>query len=190
MQKVSQLQWNCWTTAMWMWIPDNVTGSHIWTKFWRASTTLTCPSGSISTVWAAMATPSNQYNTLGNSKYEGAESPRVFWKSAWISFAFLSFFTRYLITARISVFPFSQICTRQQQRVVTTSVLQQEHWCAMCSITNYAWLLHGNLIVTSRGDSENFSNHPRIKRLCGKGKYQSMVNAKKGMKRGNSYWKN
>ena len=31
-------------------IPDNVTGSNFWTKFWRASTTLTCPSGTISTV--------------------------------------------------------------------------------------------------------------------------------------------
>ena len=27
-----------------------VTGSHFWTKFWRASTTLTCPSGPVSTV--------------------------------------------------------------------------------------------------------------------------------------------
>ena len=29
---------------------DNVTGSHFWTNIWRASATLTCPSGPISTV--------------------------------------------------------------------------------------------------------------------------------------------
>ena len=31
-------------------IDDNVTRSHFWTKFRRASTTLTCPSGPTSTV--------------------------------------------------------------------------------------------------------------------------------------------
>jgi hypothetical protein len=30
-----------------MWISNNITGSHIWTKFWRVSTTLTYLSGSI-----------------------------------------------------------------------------------------------------------------------------------------------
>ena len=78
MQKVFQQQWNCWTPAMWLWISDNITGSHFWTKFWRASTTLTCPSESISmfhhrnrTSWevidghrAAMITPLKPNLTL------------------------------------------------------------------------------------------------------------------------------
>ena len=48
---LSAFLWNYWTPTMWMWIPDNIMGSHFWTKFWRASTTLTCPSGSILTVF-------------------------------------------------------------------------------------------------------------------------------------------
>ena len=36
-QKVSQRQWNCSTPAMWMWISDNVTGSHFWTKLQQLS---------------------------------------------------------------------------------------------------------------------------------------------------------
>ena len=50
MKKMSQRQWNCCTPAMWMWISDNIAGSHFWTKFWRASTSLTCPRGYVSTV--------------------------------------------------------------------------------------------------------------------------------------------
>ena len=41
---------------------------------------------------------------LATVEYEGAEFPSMFLKSAWISFAFIPLFTKYLITARISVF--------------------------------------------------------------------------------------
>ena len=40
---------------------------------------------------------------LATVEYEWAVPPSVFWKSAWISFAFISFFIKYLITAQISV---------------------------------------------------------------------------------------
>jgi hypothetical protein len=41
---------------------------------------------------------------LTTVEYERAESPSVFWKLAWIYFAFIPFFMKYLITAQISVF--------------------------------------------------------------------------------------
>ena len=125
-------------------------------NFWPSSTRIT----------SKLSRPNlNSLVHLVTVEYERAESPGVFWKSAWISFAFIPFFMKYLITAQIADFPFSQFSTwKQQQRVATIPVLQQEHWHTTCSLIKDAWLLHGNLValaLTFRGDSKNFSNHPR-----------------------------
>ena len=81
----------------------------------------------------------------------------VFWKSAWISFAFIPFFMKYLITARISVFSIFSVHGNNKKE----SPLPL--FCSFtCSLIKGAWLLHGNLIalaLTFRGDSENFSTH-------------------------------
>ena len=96
---------------------------------------------------------------LATIEYERAESPCVL----WVDKNFLCFHTfLYEVLnhcSNLRFFHFHKSERGNKQRVVTTTELQQEHWCATCSLTKDAWLLCRNLAalaLTSRGDSKNF----------------------------------
>ena len=76
---------------------------HFCDKFWGSSTFWP------STTWitSKLSRPNlNSLIHLASVEYERAESLNVFWKLAWISFVFIPFFMKYLITAWISAFSF------------------------------------------------------------------------------------
>ena len=84
---------------------------HFCGKFWGSSTFWL----STTRITSKLSRPNlNSLVHLATVEYERAESPCVF----WISFAFIPFFTKYVITAWISVFP---IFTNQYTETTTKS---------------------------------------------------------------------
>ena len=129
---------------------------HFCDKFWGSSTFWPF------TMWSSskLSQP-NLYSLvhLATVEYELSRVPQCILKVG-INFLYIHTFLYKIF----SFFHFHKSVCGNNNRVVTTTVLQQEHWHATCSLSKDTWLLCGNLAVltqTSRGDSKNFSNHTR-----------------------------